>query len=192
MNGTGINPALFAMMLRRALGSVVPPPLGMYGHMLAGGGQPVRNLDPRLAAAIDKLTFMGPDPEGDPEQLDSYGAFIKGDYKNPENIDMGVHLGGMYNDPALMVQRSLGRFRATPVGRDSVRIRDNYDFNHDAAYENPSSPLDRINPMTSLPYILLGNAIGKSYPIDATIFAPNTNRQVRQNMEEVNLYKRLK
>lgn len=176
-------PNLLPQLLRAALSGSGPAPISMYLRSLFGGGAPMRTLPKDLTAALRDSYWGDPASEAyiaeqagiespDPFNLSAYSLGTNDGM--PIMADEGLHLRAM-RDPTnpLFLQRTLGSFRATPVGRDSVRIRDRYDFEDD-----PAGPLGRTWSTTS-PFIGLSQLAGQPYEIDATIAAPALAAQLR-------------
>lgn len=155
-------------------------PVAMYLQNLLGSGGTMRTLPPDLTIALQNADFGNPidaafnanffgDPAASPHNLSAYEI----DKGNP--ADEGLRLAEMANPyHSLLLQRTLGNFKATPVGRDSVRIQDRYDFEGD-----PTGPTGGAAWASTTPFIGLAQLIGHPYEIDATIPAPKLNSHLR-------------
>lgn len=175
-----ILPQLLSALTRRA----ISPPIEMYLRILLGSGAPMTKLPPALERNLAGLTLEGTNPMEDGFEdwaLRKYGTLDANPYnlgyadygssaKSPDAGGLRAREMASQRSP-LMTMRSLGSFRATPVGRDSVRINDTYDFENDTQAESG---------LYTSPFIKTAQEYGIPYDIDATIAAPKLNRQLRQ------------
>lgn len=177
-----ILPQLLSGLARRAYS----PPIEMYLRLLLGSGRPMTKLPPALEQNISNLKLTGTNDDGFEDwAISRYGSLDA----NPHNLgysDYAVQtpggetqspdIGGLRaremssQESPLMTMRTLGSFNATPLGRDSVHVRDNYDFDLDTQADQKVS---------TAPFIRFGQRWGNPYAVDARIAAPKLNAQLR-------------
>ena len=181
----GAVPIAIRMALA-GLWNQMTPEQQMYVHMVTGSGQQA-GLPPTLrATARTDLALMtgeratqnqrefGGDPGQNPNMVD--GRYATGDQSKAFNAFAPEGNWG----------QTLGRFSASPVGTDSVAIRDHYDF-HWPSGGSPVSAAMRIakaaisgdnTPVYDLENI--ANHIGKPYDVRDRVYAPEANANLRR------------
>lgn len=179
-------PILLPEIMKALTQRAISPPISMYLRMLLGAGQPMTKLPPALEQNLQNLSLRGAASNDDDFTnwaLARYGTFDANpnnlgysDYSIDGNSAQSPDIGGLRaremssQQSDLMTMRSLGNFRATPVGSDSVRISDSYDFENDTQAGNG---------LYTSPYIQFAQKWGVPYNVESTIAAPKLNAQLR-------------
>lgn len=145
----------------------LPPQVRLYLHMLGGSGKPMR-----LPPGLRNAKFPA-----DPNTTLARIATNTNDYMyNPENNAFAYPLQSAYSLGAEPDEfkpfdgsvdrgwaQSLGSFQARPVGKDSVAIKDRYDFHKDLG----------MNGGQLQALIRFANLFGRPFDIRDTLYAPD-------------------